>query len=372
MLLLDEGSTAVDSMRKVAVLSKNESTTKEVAQLLRTKGLENVKLVQENIFSDFRETFSVEDILGVIVDIGDESDVKIISEHIRSVVPQNMWCCVIGQSDSISLAQKLLEEGILYFHSGSQLNQMVGKILSGVNIPLVRNTVKINVLSCKGGIGASFISSHIASEISLIKKVKVMVVQGSNGSQDLDLLFDKNMPGDIVEYMPNLDLLKGDPALLSTPVKERYNFIIYDQPIFNVAKDDFEKFLHNSNTFILVVNRTIGALRVAKQFLDECERIRNTSGKPIRTFICISDHNAETSKLMAKRDIETLLKCSVDAIIPHLKKTAVNNVLSVNLGRNGKKELDSFVMKVIGAVPRNKLQTKKSLFASLFGALTNK
>ncbi|EJS83084.1 hypothetical protein KCU_11663, partial [Pasteurella multocida subsp. multocida str. P52VAC] len=37
------------------------------------------------------------------------------------------------------------------------------------------------------------------------------------------------------------------------------------------------------------------------------ERMRAATGKPIRTFICISDSNIETSKLMAITDIEMLL-----------------------------------------------------------------
>ncbi|VEI45939.1 Flp pilus assembly protein, ATPase [Actinobacillus equuli] len=80
---------------------------------------------------------------------------------------------------------------MLYFNSETQLTQMVARILGGVNIPLVRHTIKISVLGCKGGIGASFISSHIAQTIAAEKKVPVLLAQGSNGSQDLDLLFDK-------------------------------------------------------------------------------------------------------------------------------------------------------------------------------------
>ncbi|WP_101775975.1 AAA family ATPase [Pasteurella oralis] len=366
MLLLDKENITVDSARKIMVVSGQEHIQNDIAQILRTRGLENLEIINSDFFLSSDLAFAAEETLGVIVDIGAETDIKVISENIYSVVPQNVWCCVIGQSDSISLAQKLLDEGILYFHSDTQLSQMAEKIVSGVNIPLVRHTVKIAVLSCKGGSGASLISSHLANEIVLNKKVPVLLAQGPNGSQDLDLSFDKKLQGDIVEYMPNLDLFSGDPSRLPTSTTDKYNFIIYDQPIFNVNKDDFAEFLEYSNSFILVVERSIVALRVAKQFLDECERVRSSTGKPIRTFICISDNSQETSRLMATNDIEVLLKSPVDVVIPFLKKTDAKTILDVDLGRIGKKEINSLMMKVIGAVSRHKQKKEKQgLFSSL-------
>lgn len=73
--------------------------------------------------------------------------------------------------------------------------------MSGVNIPLVRHTVKIAVLGCKGGIGSSLISSHLANEITLNNKVPVLLAQGPNGSQDIDLLFDKKYKAILLNIM---------------------------------------------------------------------------------------------------------------------------------------------------------------------------
>lgn len=371
MLLLDQETITVDSARTIVVVSNREEIQSEVAQILRTRGLENVDIIKKDFFASSDEiSFSAEDSIGVIIDIINESNVKTIVERVFSSVPQNVWCCLIGDSDSISLSQKLLDEGILYFNSHTQLSQMVGKIISGVNIPRVRNSVKIAVLSCKGGIGASLISSHIANEIVVNKKIPVLLAQGSNGSQDLDLLFDKKLSAGIVEYTSNLDLFNGDLGTLPPATTEKYNFIIYDQPIYNVKKDNFSQLLESYSSFVLVVERKIGSLRLAKQFLDECERIRSTTGKPIRTFICISDSRLETSKLMAKNDIETLVGSSVDAVIPYIKNTHAKTVLGVNLGRNGKSEINSLMMKVIGAVSRSsKPKEKQSSTSSFFARL---
>lgn len=362
MLLLDKDNVAIDSVRKIVILSEHDGLRMQVAQMLRTRGLENVEIVNGDIFSITNADFSEEETLGVIVDIGNVSDPHTITESIHSIIPQNVWCCVLGQSDSISLSQKLLDEGVLYFNADTQLAQMIEKVLSGVNIPLVRHTIKISVLGCKGGIGSSLISAHVADVIAKTKKIPVLLAQGSNGSQDLDLMFDKKLQNDVVEFDEHLSLYKGAPSKLSSSVTNKYNFIIYDQPIFNVNKEDFHHYIEESNNFVLIVERRIGSLRVAKQFLDECERIRSTTGKPIRTFICLSDSKLETSKLMVKADIETLIKSQVDAVIPFLKKTDSNKVLSINLGKQGKNEIVTLSMKVIGMLSRSTAQKNKKGF----------
>ncbi|AFI87204.1 flp operon protein D [Aggregatibacter actinomycetemcomitans] len=371
MLLLDQETITADSARTITVVSSRDDIQGEVAQTLRTRGLENIEIVKKDFFTSSDEiSFSAEDTVGVIIDITHETNIKTIVERVFSVVPQNVWCCVIGDSDSISLSQKLLDEGILYFNSHTQLSQMVEKIILGVDIPRLRDTVKIAVLSCKGGIGASLISSHIANEIVSSKKIPVLLAQGPNGSQDLDLLFDKKLSGNVIEYAPNLDIFNGGLFELTPAATEKYNFIIYDQPIYNVKKDNFIGFLENYNNFVLVVERKIGSLRLAKQFLDECERIRSTSRKPIRTFVCISDNRLEAAKLMAKNDIETLIGSSIDAIIPYVKNTNTKTVLGINLGRDGKKEINSLMLKVIGAISRSsKPKEKQSLFSSFFTKL---
>ena len=215
MLLLDKETVNTNSVRIIAIISPRKEVSEEIAQLLRMRGFENITIIDNDFFSLDKVTFSAEETLGVIVDIGSNTNLSAISQQIYSFVPQNVWCCTIGESDSISLAQKLTNEGILYFHSDTQLNHLVEKIISGVNIPLVRNTVKINVMGCKGGIGATLISSHIANEIAVNKQIPVLLAQGPNGSQDLDLLFNKKLQGDIVEYDKHLDLLNGDPVKLT-------------------------------------------------------------------------------------------------------------------------------------------------------------
>lgn len=354
MLLLDQENRAVDSVRKIMIISEINELNDRIAQLLRSRGLENIELINTDFFSNDTLSISAGETIGVIVDIKNETSINQITNKIHSVIPQNVWCCIMGHSDSISLAQKLLEAGVVYFNAGTQLPQMVERIITGVNIPFLRNTIKISVLGCKGGIGSSIISSHIANAIATEKKVPVLLAQSKLGSQDLDLLFDKKLQSDIVEYAPNLDLYQGIPSKLASHALNKYNFIVYDQPIFSLDKEEYDSIFEHSNTFVLVIERKISSLRVAKQFLDECERIRNTTSRFIRTFICISDHKNEISKLMATGDVERLLQCEIDNIIPYAKNmSSSDKALTANLGAKGKKEISLLAMKAIGALSRN-------------------
>ena len=45
MLLLDKESAASDSVRMIAVISPQETVRTEIAQLLRTRGFENVAVI---------------------------------------------------------------------------------------------------------------------------------------------------------------------------------------------------------------------------------------------------------------------------------------------------------------------------------------
>ncbi len=366
MLLLDIDNQTINSIRNVVVISPTLIVQNEIAELLRSNGVENVDVLN-NSFQNEDIFLNAEETVGVVIDIESNTNIDEIIEHVTALVPQKMWCCLIGESDSISLAQRLAEDNILYFNRVTQLNLMVAKITANkMAVPTTRNTVKICMLGCKGGIGATFLSIQIANEIVKTKNVPVLLVQGSNGSQDLDLLFDKQIQGDIVEFDKNLDIYMGDHKHLLKEDLEKYNFVIFDQPIFNVNKDEYVNFFDLASTFVLITERHPNSLRVAKRFMEQCERQRNEHNRLIRTFFCIEDCNLEHSQLMSKGDIESLMNCSVDAIVPFLKKTSAKTIVELKLSKSMKKVINKFSMLVIGATPRNKNSQEKSSFIKTF------
>ncbi len=367
MLLLDTEQPINHSVRKVAVVSDNPKIQKEVSELLRARGVEYVDIINAPFYSEEVSLDSCETV-GVIIDIHDDDNVSRISERVNSIVPQNIWCCLVGDSDSISLAQRLAERDILYFNTNYQLNNLMDRIIyNTVSIPKTRRTVRLNVLSCKGGIGASFICAQLAHNIGLHKRVPTLMAQSRLGTQDLDLMFDKKLQGDVLELLPNLDLYMGDFEDLPPADLERYNFIVNDYPIYHTHKSQYPELIDKANTFILVVERTVNSLRIAKRFLDDCDRARSKLNKPLRTFVVISDINVEHSRSMSVSDVQDLLGCDVDAVIPHIAKTTAKSVLAIKLSRLEKKAFRILSMKAIGVISRQ--EKSKISFSNIFKKL---
>ena len=360
MLLLDKDKLAgsdngnVNSVRKICIISDRDEVANQIAQQLRTRGLENIEIIATQFLSEQKDLkLSAEMYVGVIIDIGDAINIQDVLIRTRSVVPQNMWCCLVGDNDSIRFAQRFAREGLLYFHADTQLYQMVDRIISGVNIPVRRHTVKISVLGCKGGIGTSLIAIHLANMIVNESKVPVLMIQGNGGSQDLDIFFDKKVQKkEITEYNDFLHLYRGELENLSEELKSSYNYIIYDQPIFNVDKENYDAVLALSDNFVVVTDRSVASLRVAKSFINELDRLRTAEDRLIRSFVCVSDHRQELAKAMSISDVERLLKSDVDAIIPFLTKTNIKKALSIKFGRKGNKQLEKLTQSVIGVLSR--------------------
>lgn len=353
MLLTDNNETRVfNTDKKVVVISPRESLQTELAQLLRLESIESVEMIKQSIYGE-GISLSVDEVDGVIIDMESMTDVNEIIGRIGTVVPQSVWCCVVGNSDSISLAQALLERNVLYFNSESQIHLMIKRIVSDeMTIPTVRNTARICIMGCKGGAGASFLASQIADRIAKYKKVPVLLAQGDKGSRDLDLLFDHKLKGEVAQFKPYLDLFDGDYRILSARDISKYNFVIYDQPVFNVSPDDYVDFFDVANAFVLVVDRNVISLRVAKRFLDQVERVKTKEGQLIRVFVCVIDSRLEYTYLMSRGDVESLLKAPVDMLFPFLKKFDAKTILDVKLSKQNKKVLNDLTMKVIGATSR--------------------
>lgn len=360
MLLLDKDKLSsgdqgnATGIRKICIISDRDEVSGEIAQLLRTRGLEHIEILQTHFLNE-KEDFklSPEAYVGVIIDIQDAVNIQDVLIRTRSVIPQNVWCCLVGDNDSIRFAQRFAKEGLIYFHTDTQLYQMVDRIISGVNIPTKRHTVKISVLGCKGGIGTSLIAIHLSNMIVNESKVPVLLIQGNGGSQDLDIFFDKKVQKkEITEYNDFLHLYRGELENVSEELVSSYNYIIYDQPIFNVDREQYDKFLNTSDNFVIVTDRNVSSLRVARAFITELDRIRTAEERLIRSFVCISDHRMELSRAMSTSDVERLLKTDVDSIIPFLSKTNIKKALSINFGRQGSKQLTKLTQSVIGVLSR--------------------
>lgn len=375
MLLLEkEKSYSIGNTRKIMVISQRKEVLETISQSLRVNGIDHVDEINSDFFTDAKLSFSSEEIAGIILDVKnvETSQIQSTINAIHGLIPQNIWCCVVGNNDSISVAQQFVEQGIHYFHLASQLEQIVKQVVEGVSTPNVRTSVNIHILGCKGGIGASFISSHVANLIADKKKVPVLLAQSETGTADLDLLLGKRvLPNTIAEYDENLRLIIGDTDKFKEDFLRKFNFIIHDLPIFNKKKEEYSSILEQGSNFVLVIERKLSSIRVAKRFLDEYKQIQQTAPKPRRVFVCINDHRPELARLMAVADIQRLLENPVDIVLPFTRKTT-DKALDATFNKAGQKSLNELVMSLLGMISRQHNKQSKSLLVSLYRYFMNK
>ncbi|MCK8539242.1 hypothetical protein [Yersinia ruckeri] len=80
---------------------------------------------------------------------------------------------------------------MLYLQSASQIDGLAQRLQKGIQIESDRRAFFIRVFGCRGGVGTTLISFHLANAISEIKKSPTLLIQGNHGSQDIDLLSEK-------------------------------------------------------------------------------------------------------------------------------------------------------------------------------------
>ncbi|MCW2482332.1 pilus assembly protein CpaE, partial [Candidatus Symbiopectobacterium sp. NZEC135] len=86
--------------------------------------------------------------------------------------------------------------GANYLHIGSQLPQLPDLIRDPIPAAHNRATMKISILGCKGGAGASTVAHQLFKAAGMLTSIPMLLVQGCSGSRDLDLLLAKALPSD--------------------------------------------------------------------------------------------------------------------------------------------------------------------------------
>ncbi|WP_145534794.1 pilus assembly protein CpaE, partial [Yersinia thracica] len=223
----------------IAIISSRKWLVEKVSEKIRLADMNNIKEIDKSIFNSSSINLS-DQTIGVIIDIGNDKEIDKILDLIKNNTPRDCWCVLVGDIDSISIAQQFTDRGILYLNIQSQSAELTQLLLKGIQIESERKAFFISVLGCKGGIGTTLLSYHLAYEITQIKKSPTLLLQGNQGSQDLDLVTEKKMNTSITEYYKYLDLMLCNEIKLSdidNQTNKKHNFIIFDQPIHNTSKE---------------------------------------------------------------------------------------------------------------------------------------
>nr|WP_281726545.1 hypothetical protein [Hafnia alvei] len=105
MLLFPQKDDAKSAQNEKAfyVLSSRKVINEELSQLLRLAGFNQVTSVLQDLDSSHNLAISEKD-YGIVIDIGRQEYIDNIVPAILAMVPRGVWCCVVGDSDSIMLA----------------------------------------------------------------------------------------------------------------------------------------------------------------------------------------------------------------------------------------------------------------------------
>lgn len=149
-------------------------------------------------------------------------------------------------------------------------------------------------------------------------------MQGNQGSQDLDLVVEKKMSTEITEYYKNLNLMRCKENKLSevdAKTNNKHNFIVFDQPIHNIPKENITDYIEQSNCIIILLDNSMMSVRIAKEFIGIYDRFKRDNRQAIRLILCLNESRPVAKSMLATTDIESLLERKIDIHIPYIYKT---------------------------------------------------
>ena len=312
----------------ITIISNRHWLIEIVSEQIRLADMNNINEINKDIFNVSSISLS-DQTIGVIVDIGNNSNIDELLTLTSNYISRHCWCVLVGDVDSISIAQQLTERGVLYLNIQSQSAELTQLLLKGIQVEKDRKAFFISVLGCKGGIGTTLLSYHLAHEVVQIKKVPTLLLQGNNGSQDLDLITEKKIVSDLTEYQKNFYLMQcKDRNINDISAKESkdYNFVILDQPINNSNKESLTDYVEYSNCIIILLDNSMTSVRTAKEFIDIHSRFKRDNKRGIKLVICLNESRIVTKDMLDTSDIPSLLGRKIDIKIPYISKE--NNSIS--------------------------------------------
>ena len=300
------------------VLSARAEVNREMGRLLNLAGFTQVETPGQPLGTDSPLQIPAE-AYGVIIDIESLSHSENVVNTLLAVVPRHVWCCVVGDSDSIALAQSFAEYGLHYFNLSTQRERLIQAAISGATLRVCRWAVSISILGCKGGVGNTYIAWHLANKIGQLRPAPTLYIQGSAASQDLDLLAGKKLQQDITSVSKNLDVLRSGEAHmpdLSQGDFLSYNFVLFDQAIHTADKETLRQIAGHSSCLVMVMDRSMTSVRRVRQMIETLEAINRAGLMSRRLLLCLNDTRPPATEMLSKEDMESLLEREINFVIP--------------------------------------------------------
>ena len=303
------------------ILSERTNVIEKLGQLLRLAGFSQVTTIASSVLQVSSLPLTAHT-RGVIIDVGDSLNPQDAILAIKTLVPRDVWCCAVGNQDLITLAQRYARQGLHYFYLGAEDDEFIRIATSGNPVANPRWAVNISVLGCKGGIGTTSIAHQLVHKIIQLRKMPTLFIQGKSGSNDLDLLFDKKMNQAVISANKYLDLMSlQDEAMpqLKYETTEKYNFVVYEETVNSAEKERIRQVVEFSSCLIMVLDRSMSSVRVARQMVEITESINRSQREPRRLLVCLSDSRPISSDMLSQEDIQSLLQRKIDIVFPWRK-----------------------------------------------------
>ncbi|MCW6567512.1 pilus assembly protein CpaE [Yersinia ruckeri] len=312
----------INTKKIVSLISNRPEIINRVSEQIRITDDFEINEVRVNIFE--KNTFHISaSSYGVIIDIASHTDIDAIKDLIKTHIPRVSWCIIIGDNDSISNSQRFIEQGLVYLQSASQIDGLAQRLKKGIQIENDRKAFFISVFGCRGGVGTTLISFHLANAISEIKKSPTLLIQGNNGSQDLDLLSEKKIDQDTINYNKDLDLmLLKEKSLdnINESNNKKHNFIIFDQSIYNTNTEELDEYIKQSHCIIILLDHSMVSVRVAKKMIKALEKHRVENDHKVRLILCLNENRPLTNSMLSNQDIQSLLEMNINDKINYINK----------------------------------------------------
>lgn len=359
------------SAYKVVIISTRQSIVDDVRSILYLYNVLSIEVLSLEI-EDIDESPKWSEFDVFIIDINNKGDVEKISTLINRFIPIKASTILIGSNDSILFAEALSKKGIHFLLENSQLDQIA-------NILYTRSESKektskrigsvVTFLGCKGGIGTSSLVVHVLKNISHSTKFPILYIQGASTSRNADFIFETpiDKEGSITEINEFLQVkIEQDDEVGKYDFLDMtsFNIAIFDQNIgLHSSMQNFESIINISNIVIFIINRDPYSIKVAKNALEEINRIgqKNKLILNKRFLFCVNDNQPmdKTSSLQDS-DIEEYLGKSID-----FKRSYIPSIEKFKKAHNSP-EIDAISASVIG------IEKDSSQRRSLFSVLTKK
>lgn len=340
--------------RSVIVISSSEDRLRVISEHLNVRGFyvdSLAKNLNDIVPSDLNKNPEA-----IIIDLQMIKEPAPYIEFICKLLPNGIPCIVFCDNDSIKIRQEFLDKGLSYLHYETQFNELYSELNSQNTNQNTSRSINISVLGTKGGVGASFISYHLAKIIQKRYKNRVLLVQGVNSSFNIDLFENKNfnsekyIQSDLSFYRQGED----DAYSFDKFNNDKFNFVFYDHSIQSIDRDKIEHILNFSDCVVLVANQELASIRKAKEVLDCNEFLLSVNQGCKKHLIALNENSlVKTLNLV---EIEQILKGKVNIKIPFGASGEISNTPKGKTGR----ALDELASLIVGQ--HNTRRTLKSLF----------